>query len=331
MLHLTENDLSRFAPPEGLPPSLLQQAHLETQKLLRRPLDLQAREQVQGLVIDPEGCLERDDAIWIEEFPDGTWKVDVSIADVAEHIRPGMALDHIANLKGFSRYEEDEENTTPTEYMFPDELSENYLSLLVGVPRLTMTVSMVISSQMEVQALDIRPTYIVSPRDFSYEEAAEARNDPTSGYYKTLLLADRFVSKLHGFEDVKPRRGGDGVGARRMHTIVGEFMILANCAMADYALKHDIPVIYRNFDEKAVAQEITFGYYSTTPGEHKAIGKLYMHGTSPMRRLPDLQNWRMIKQFREEKLISRHQAERSDRLARRVNVAAQYAKQQLAG
>lgn len=321
MQRLTETDLFLYAPPEGLSPSLLQQAEQETQRLLHTPLNFQGREYVKGLVIDPQGCLERDDAIWIDQTSDGWWIVDVSIADVAEHIRPGQALDHIANLKGFTRYGEDEQHHVRiVDRMFPPALSEDFLSLRQGQHRLTMTVSMLISPDMKVEMTDIHPTYLVSPRDFTYKDAADSRNDPSSDFYKTLLLADRFSRRLHRHTDSE-EIGRNRVGENRMHVIVGDFMLLANCAIAQFAKQHGIPILYRNF-QKRDGEGVTWGYYSIDADGHDGVDGIYAHGTSPIRRAPDIQVMRMIKRYRDNLPISDRDTSHCARVGRRANVAA---------
>ncbi|HET9946508.1 MAG TPA: RNB domain-containing ribonuclease, partial [Patescibacteria group bacterium] len=303
--------------PEALPSSLYQQAALETARILRTPENFQGRAYAKGLVIDPVGCKDRDDAIWAEER-NGKYAVHVSIADVAHYVREGMALDHIARLKGFTHYRDD----YTTDPLFPNELSQGKFSLLAGQPRLTMTISVGLSEAYEIEEVLIRPTYLVSPADLTYEDAARMREDPSSEFYQTLLLADRISRRIRRSEepDDHPLRRGT-VGEASMHRIIGDFMALANMAVAKYAVENNLPIIYRNFKSSETAGEPTYGYYSDLPEGHAAMGGVYTHTTAPIRRAPDIFAWRRIKQFLDGQQLPQHAIDSAGRVARRINAA----------
>jgi len=80
--------------------------------------------------------------------------------------------------------------------------------------------------------------------------------------------------------------------------IVEELMILYNSCLADFSLKHNIPVIYRNISQHTDSNDNTLSlqaYLSTEPEFHPGIGvSAYLHSTSPIRRYVDLVNQMQI-------------------------------------
>lgn len=310
---------------EGIPSTLQEQASIELATILSRPENYQDREYVRGLTIDPVGSRDRDDAIWVTKQPDGRHIVDVTIADVAEYIREKRALDAIARLKGFSQYDD----FGLVDSLFPTQLNEERFSLLQGKPRLTMTVRMILSPATELQSVRIFPSYTISPRDFTYAEATHIRTDQNAEFHEMLCIADRLAGKLHAkfngtTEEKHTRRNKTAnVGEGHMHHVVGEFMLLANYAIASFAFENGIPILYRNHKPDKNGELNTHAYYSDIPEGHAATGlPFYAHVTSPIRRYADVFAWRMLKQFLQGTGVNDSTARRAPRVARRINQRA---------
>ena len=277
------------------------------------------------VVIDPinerhQKSKDRDDAIWV----DGQRRmVFISIADVASYIKEDSALDEIAQLKGFTRYDEQ------PDFMLPRELSAGKLSLLQGQPRLTMTVQVELDDAYEIQHATIYPSWMVSPYDFSYQEAARAKDTPSSPFSEQLVAAAKIAEKLHRNRTGKElkakliinERRGEVMRGQHMHQMIEEYMLLANKALARYCLENNLPIVYRNHrHDREVFGSEGVGYYSDTCDGHEGLGfDSYLHATSPLRRYPDLYVWRIIKHFQETGKVRERDAKRAPRVARRVN------------
>ncbi len=85
--------------------------------------------------IDPETARDFDDALCIEDGPDGTTRVWVAVADVSHYVRWGDALDREAAIRGVSVYLPD--RVIP---MLPHQLSAGICSLNPNVDRCAMVV-----------------------------------------------------------------------------------------------------------------------------------------------------------------------------------------------
>ncbi len=88
--------------------------------------------------IDPPNSQDLDDAISIQSLGNGKYDLHIHIADVSYFVQPNTALDEEAMLRGTSYYPPKPDETVP---MLPQELSNNFCSLLKGKDRLALTVS----------------------------------------------------------------------------------------------------------------------------------------------------------------------------------------------
>jgi len=59
---------------------------------------------VPTFTIDPDDAKDFDDALSVENLPNGDLRVGVHIADVSSYVRPGTALDTEAQRRGNSTY-----------------------------------------------------------------------------------------------------------------------------------------------------------------------------------------------------------------------------------
>ncbi len=276
--------------------SLQISAEHEASRIRLTPEHFAGRRMVPGLAIDPVGARDRDDAIWVEERGDGGFRVQVSIADVAELIEEGSAIDQLARVRGFSQYI-DGRAVVP---MLPRSLSEDVLSLVAGEKRLTMTVDMQLSPMLQLEALDIDPTVFCSPEDVSYYKATKMMSDPSSPYYDMLQTAAGLTTMLQAQREGSAHwaRFGEQVVFPRnhtMHDVVGELMILTNNALALYGRTHNLPLLYRNHHPR----QAPYAYYAGDNRGHYGLNlSEYAPGSSPIRRVNDLHDWRVIKHHR---------------------------------
>ena len=116
----------------GIPPNtaVRRQLQEEVAAVCQRKLETGSnRHQLTGYTfhIDPPGCRDVDDVITIEPADaEGSYRVWITISDVAEYIQAGSLLDAAAAKQGQTFY--DNEGTVQRP-MFPKELSEVVLSL----------------------------------------------------------------------------------------------------------------------------------------------------------------------------------------------------------
>ncbi|WP_233581280.1 ribonuclease R family protein [Acidipila sp. EB88] len=119
------------------------------------------------VTIDGETARDFDDAVEVRELADGTWELDVHIADVAEYVQPATALDLEARLRGTSVYFPD--RAIP---MLPQELSSDICSLRPNQDRLVLSCLMQISADGHVTGYEVCEGVIRSARRMTYTQVA---------------------------------------------------------------------------------------------------------------------------------------------------------------
>jgi ribonuclease R len=247
------------------------------QNLVSNRVDL--REQT-VITIDADKSKDLDDALSARVEQDGCVRVWVHIADVAEHVKPGGALDAAAREVPTSVY-------LPMRIrpMLPELLSEKILSLLPEQERGAMTVEMRIDTEGNIVSTDIYESLIKSNKRLSYitvagllsgrRELGEAHNVPSE--IKEIVGWLWHAASRLGVQR-KQRGGVDGLmlsGAknseeeieRDAHMLVERLMVAANEAVASWLEMRGMPALYRCHmrpDEESL-QEIeatarAFGY-----------------------------------------------------------------------
>lgn len=239
-----------------------------------QPATLKGREDwrdVPLVTIDPPDAKDHDDAVHAEADTDpnnkGGFIVHVAIADVAFYVRPGLALDRDALLRGNSVYFPD--RVVP---MLPERISNNLCSLVPGEPRGALAVRMVIGADGRKRSHTFYRVLMRSAAKLHYAQAQAAidgRPDDTTGplldpILKPLYAAYATVKRARAERDPLdldlPERKillkADGTVDRVIvperldaHRLIEEFMILANVAAAEMLEKKSLPLIYRVHDE----------------------------------------------------------------------------------
>lgn len=251
--------------------------------------------------VAPEVVSDRDDGVYVEaEHRNGGYRVHVTIADVAAHIRPGSPLAQAAWQRAFTLYQR-----RGTDPMFPNgplERLEEKMSLEHNRERLGLTVSITLDAHFRPIHTSFQPV-ITHPDNSSYEQAHERmQRDP-----QFQLMADIAEGVKHSYfdghsvplEEIFSRRTLKRVhSAEQLHAMemVATYMLLANSCTAEFARASELPFLFRNFDEAA---NDTHATYSTQPVRHTALERMglkgaYCHFTSPIRRAPDYFNGVMI-------------------------------------
>jgi ribonuclease R len=287
------------------------------------------RPQVEGITIDGPDSRDLDDAIWIEPTPTGAI-LSVHIADVSELVEVGSILDKVAIARTTTQYFK-----TGNAPMLPRPLSEDKLSLLEYQDRPTLTVKVTLNRNAQIEQTEIFESWLRSRRKFNYAEAEAAQKDPQHPFqsllenayfwaeqlYRDRLNAGAIGGTLTAQGDWLSEEGSLIQGKRHSsHSLIQEFMILANRAVAQWLADRDIPALYRNHTARAIAPDRETMYQTMLSlGSAQAIRQrlgswlnraeygpalvghfalnlpAYCHFTCPIRRLADLINHRIVK------------------------------------
>jgi ribonuclease R len=293
--------------PYIFPPEVISEAESLAQPVTET--DTQSREDFRQLpivTIDGETARDFDDAVYVEHKPDGTWRLQVHIADVAHYVRTTTPLDNDARLRGTSVYFPD--RAVP---MLPEALSNGMCSLKPREDRLVMSALMEFDSRGNMTASRMTSGVIKSAERMTYtnvNKVLEGDAEATDRY-KSLAPHFRNMKELalllnarrneHGSIDFDlPERVIELDAQNRMinivrgerniaHRLIEEFMLAANRAVDGYLLKRGIASLHRvhekpdskkvmEFEELARA----FGYSLGVEGLHQREIAV-RHGRTP--------------------------------------------------
>ena len=295
------------------------------------PASLGHRPQVQGITIDGITSKDLDDAIWIEPQGDLTI-LSVHIADVAELVRPNTDLDKEAIARTQTLYLRRGNDPMLPKCLSEDKLS---LLERQPRPTLTIEITLdnttevqkihVFESWLSSQKRFSYPQAEAALKDPTLAYSTLIRNcwQWAEQLYQNRIHADNFkeLSLPQGYYlDENGNLLSTDCSRFHGYLIIQEFMILANTAIAQWLVENNIPAIYRNHTHKTICPEQThrFAAFTTAQSEadirrilmswlnpadygpeakgHFALNlSAYCHFTSPIRRLPDLINHRMVK------------------------------------
>ncbi|PSL16561.1 ribonuclease R [Shimia abyssi] len=239
-----------------------------------KPAPLGAREDLRDMpfvTIDPADARDHDDACWAHSDDDpkntGGHVVWVAIADVAEYVRPGAALDREARKRGNSSYFPD--RVVP---MLPDRLSGDLCSLHEGVPRAVLALRIQVTDKGEKIGHRFVRAMIRSVASLNYGEVQAAHDGQPSARCEPLM--DEVISPLYAaYEALTKARAArqpleldlperkivltdegevDSVAFRDRHDahrLIEEFMVLANVCAAETLIAAKSPLLFRVHEE----------------------------------------------------------------------------------
>ncbi|MEL4897667.1 RNB domain-containing ribonuclease [Crocosphaera sp. Alani8] len=324
----------------------------EIEQLIDKNISIANREAVPGFTIDGETSKDLDDALWLQPNPSGA-VISVHISDVSAIIQPGSSLEAHALSQVETRY-----LATKNIPMFPHELSEDNLSLLEDKLRLTVTIRITLDDNANIKETSLHLTHLTSLKRFSYTSADAALHDPSSPFFQMLRYCELWAQKLAWKRQDVGAIGLSSVGGVNLdeegrilttplyhsQQIIQEFMILANTAVASLAENHRLPILYRNHTASAIApksQELietltTLGLpelvrqklqswlnpatYSPAVIGHFALAlSAYTHFTSPIRRVADYVNHRILKAVFIEGQDSPYTLDELEAIAKHIN------------
>ncbi len=266
--------------------------------------------------IDDASTREIDDALSIQR--DGrNWLVGIHLANPSAFVQKDDCLDQVAVDRPLSLY-----LPTTTVMMFPERLGSDLASLNAGQLRPAISFRVVFDENGEEQSWSFAPSQITVRHRLTYHEAdklfAEDEGTLGTGLRQLLKLAEMLQANREACGGVSLNRPEMRISVHDgeitvveenqdtpSHRLVQEFMILANHLAAKYAIRNDVPIIYRTQDEPSENVHPPHPYnpaifdqevrkmrrtrLSTYPQSHAGLGlDLYTQISSPLRRYADL-------------------------------------------
>jgi ribonuclease R len=251
--------------PNRFPAEVIEQAEAVPTAIDER--ELAGRRDFRGMdvvTIDGETVRDFDDAVWVDRLPNGNYALHVHIADVSHYVRPGTPIDVEARLRGTSVYFPD--RAVP---MLPYELSTNICSLLPHEDRLVLSALLEIDHQGGIVSQQFMPGVIRSVERMTYTNVhlvlegdadLRARYQPLVARFELMrelaLILNRKRVRRGSIDFDLPEpliefdQFGEMTGVKRAprniaHSLIEEFMLAANEAVASHLEKSGVASIYR--------------------------------------------------------------------------------------
>lgn len=281
--------------------------------------------------IDDISTTEIDDALSINTTDDGNYLVGIHLANPSCFVNKEDPLDQTAIDRPLTLY-----LPTQTVTMFPERLGCDLASLNAGELRPAMSFMVTLDSNGELVDWEILLSQIKVAHRMTYNESdalLAGTTDPQApdrgpAVLKALQQLDRLAQLRRQFREevgaitlnrpeLRIRVKDDQITVQKesqdtpSHQLVQEFMVLANHLAARYALRNDIPIIYRCQDTPQNGIQSVYHYdpvefdqqvrkmrrtrLSTYPQQHAGLGlDIYTQISSPLRRYADLVIQRQI-------------------------------------
>lgn len=214
--------------------------------------------------IDGDTAKDFDDAISLETLPNGHYRLGVHIADVSYYVTPDSPLDKEAFKRGTSVYYADQ--VIP---MLPLPLSNGICSLNPGVNRLAFSAFIELGKDGTRYSADFHRSVICSYARLTYAQVNrmlagdEKERNLRQDIAPVLDEMNTLAKILHGrrmqrgsLELNIPEavilcdRNGDPTGVEKRgrgdaESLIEEFMLIANEAVAAALFHHQMPAVYR--------------------------------------------------------------------------------------
>ena len=247
-------------------------AQREVEKISRRVLfhadsgrhDLRA---LAFVTIDGKDARDFDDAVYVEKKSSGTFRLYVSIADVAHYVRANGPIDRDAYQRGTSVYFPS--HAVP---MLPEILSNDLCSLRPGVNRLALTCEMEIDGGGQLLDYSIYESVIRSQARLNYDDVSAFMEGKPCGIrskkireslgimveLSELLACMRYRRgaidfNLHDYSVEFDRKGEVSNFCKEFQSLsmrlIEQFMLQANETIALHCLRYNLPALYRVHNE----------------------------------------------------------------------------------
>jgi ribonuclease R len=244
------------------------------------------------VTIDGETAKDFDDAVFVRRHG-AAWELQVHIADVAQYVTPGTALDLEARLRGTSVYFPD--RAVP---MLPQELSSDICSLRPAEDRLVLSCIMMIDPDGEILSYEVTTGVIRSVRRMTYTQvhAVITGDQQTREEFGPLVAEfERMYELARLLHKKRQRRGSidfdlpepviefDSQGAMQSivrserswaNRLIEEFMLSANECVASWLQNLDVPSLYRIHEKPEARRVAEFESVAATFGYSLGLGPL---------------------------------------------------------
>jgi ribonuclease R len=286
--------IRKFHLPHRFPPEVIEEAQA-IENIIRAD-DLRRRRDYRDLpivTIDGETARDFDDAVLVRQLANGSYELQVHIADVAQYVTPESPLDQEARLRGTSVYFPD--RAVP---MLPLELSTDICSLRPQVDRLVLSCTMEIDHHGEIVGYEVNEGVIRSAERMTYT-AVNAVIEKDTG------ALEQYATQVEHFERMRDlamilnrkrkRRGSidfdlpeaviefDEFGMMKSitrserniaHRLIEEFMLSANECVAHYLENKRIASLYRIHEKPDAKRVYDFEVIAATFGYSLGVGAL---------------------------------------------------------
>ncbi len=221
--------------------------------------------------IDPVTAKDFDDALSIKKLDGNVWEIGVHIADVSHFVTPGTQLDLEAKDRAFSVYLVD--RTIP---MLPEILSNDICSLNPNEDRLAFSVVFHIDEKAQVSDVWYGRTVIHSDKRYSYEEAQEILDRKEGLFYDELNTLNQ-ISKRLG--QMKLANGAIRFSSEEFEFVLDEFMFPVAIKKKEHIDTHSLIEEFMLLANRHVAKYIYEQDKKVNGG--KAVGLMYRVHNSP--------------------------------------------------
>lgn len=245
------------------------------------------------VTIDGESARDFDDAVLVKEREDGGYELQVHIADVAEYVRPGTALDLEARLRGTSVYFPD--RAIP---MLPQELSTDICSLRPGEDRLVLSCIIGLDAAGQMEGYRIAEGVIRSAARMTYADVHAILEGDAATRARFAGLAPEFErmkrlavlmnqrreergsidfdlpEPVIEFDEYGQMRGVTRAERTWANRLIEEFMLAANECVATWLEDLGAPSLYRIHEKPEPLRVVEF--------EELAAGFGYSLGLGPL-------------------------------------------------
>src|ERR1700704_1057644 len=245
------------------------------------------------VTIDGETARDFDDAVLVTRLANGNYELQVHIADVAQYVDDGSAIDEEARKRGTSVYFPD--RAVP---MLPLELSTDICSLRPEVERLVLSCIMEIDPQGEVAFYELAEGVIRSAQRMTYTDVnamIEGDNTLRRKYGHLSENFDLMYELAQILNRKRVKRGSidfdlpeaviefDDFGLMKSvspsernwaHRLIEEFMLAANETVASHLEQRGVPSLYRIHEKPDAKRIYDFEILAASFGYSLGVGAL---------------------------------------------------------
>jgi ribonuclease R len=292
-----EITIRKFHLPHHFPAAALEEA--QDASAVIPAIELERRRDFRGLpivTIDGETARDFDDAVYVSMLENGNFELQVHIADVAQYVTPGSALDQEARLRGTSVYFPD--RAVP---MLPLELSTDICSLRPQVERLVLSCVMEMDHRGDIVSYELSEGVIRSVERMTYtavnavlegDGAARSRYAPLVATFELMrdlaLILNRKRERRGSidFDLPEPVIEFDELGLMKSisrserniaHRLIEEFMLSANECVAHDLESRNVGSLYRIHEKPDAKRVYDFEVIAATFGYSLGVGALPIH------------------------------------------------------